>query len=88
MILVFLIFIFLLLNISLVRNMQRESLGAIINTLREEHQRGNLEELLVYYALESEPTVKRFYSIRTGHTLHQIMELLDEFGRERMNQQN
>jgi len=65
----FLIFIFLLLNISLVRNMQKgfsmeeenlnqkklaadkerkESLDTIIKTLREEHQRGNLEELLVY----------------------------------------
>jgi RNase adaptor protein for sRNA GlmZ degradation len=106
---VFLILLFLVLNISLVRNMQKgfpmeeenlnqkkvaadkehkECLDNIINTLREEHKKGNLEELLVYLTLESEPGIMRFYTIRTGHTLHQVLELIDEFARERRNQQN
>ena len=67
---------------------RKESLDAIIHTLRKEHTRGNLEEVLVYFTLESEPAIMRFCTVRTGQTLHQISKLIEDVAREQRNQQN
>ena len=105
----FLVLLFFLLNISLMRNLQggasmegenlnqqelaaskehREVLDSILRTLSDQHRKGNLEEVLVYFTLESEPDIRKFCTVRTGRTLHQISELIDDFARELRAQQN
>jgi len=64
------------------------TLKAIIEELTTQFDSGNLEEILLYYTLENEDSVKRIYSFRVGRTLNCIKDEIDNWGIERQNQQN